>query len=152
MATAWRIVKEAHAPTAFSGEGARLYGGRWNSSGRAVVYCSEHAATAALEILVHLRPIPPSLRFVSFRLTIPDKLIESAGDLAPGWRLSPPGAVSMEIGDLWIREQRSPVLAVPSAIVPDETNFLLNPAHRHFRQIRIGPPQRFAFDPRLLGR
>ena len=152
MASAWRIVLPARAADAFSGEGARRFGGRWNSPGAAVVYASEHASHAALEILVHFQPITPRARFAAFRLDFPDTLITRipAAELPAGWRGSPPGPDTMQLGDAWLRAGRSAVLAVPSAIIPVETNFLLNPAHPDFRRIRIAKPEPFTFDPRLL--
>jgi len=84
----------------------------------------------------------------------PDSLTEilPTKKLPSTWRISPPPAETMEIGDLWIREKRSAVLALPSAISPADTNFLLNPEHPDFKRIRIHPPIDFDFDPRLLGR
>ncbi|HEX8297353.1 MAG TPA: RES family NAD+ phosphorylase [Chthoniobacteraceae bacterium] len=152
MLRSWRIVREARETDAFTGEGARQFGGRWNSAGRAMVYTSEHSSLAALEILVHLTP-RPDWRFKVFRVQFGEDLVEHIGleVLAGDWRISPPPASTREIGDRWIREQRSAVLAVPSAIVPVETSYLLNPAHPDFFRIRIDPSQDFAFDPRLLG-
>lgn len=152
MASGWRIVSAGRAADAFSGEGARRFGGRWNSPGAAVVYASEHASLAALEILVHFQPIVPGARFAAFRLDFPDALIAHlrSTELPAGWRGSPPGPETMNFGDAWVRADKSAVLAVPSTIMPVETNFLLNPAHRDFRRIRIAKPEPFTFDPRLL--
>ena len=151
MASAWRIVLSARAADAFSGEGARRFGGRWNSPGAALVYASEHAALAALEILVHFQPIQPRARFAAFRLDFADTLITRipAAELPAGWRGSPPGPDTMQLGDAWLRAGRSAVLAVPSAIMPVETNFLLNPAHTGFPEIQIGDARPFQPDPRL---
>ncbi|HTH19992.1 MAG TPA: RES domain-containing protein, partial [Candidatus Udaeobacter sp.] len=74
MPSAWRIVRAARANSAFTGEGARIYGGRWNSRGTAVIYVSEHESLAALELLVHLTPLSPHDRYLSFRLEWEDKL------------------------------------------------------------------------------
>ena len=74
MPSAWRIVRAARVNSAFTGEGARIYGGRWNSRGTAVIYVSEHESLAALELLVHLTPLPPDDRYLSFRLEWEDKL------------------------------------------------------------------------------
>ena len=68
------------------------------------------------------------------------------------WRASPPGPATMQLGNEWVRAQRSAVLAVPSAIIPAETNYLLNPAHPDFRRLRIHKPVEFTFDPRMLSR
>jgi RES domain-containing protein len=151
MLRAWRIVREARAAEAFNGEGARQFGGRWNSPGIPVVYTSEHQSLAALEMLVHLQP-RFSLRFVVFPVEFEEDLVERLPDstLPTHWRVEPPGAATMEIGDSWVRASRAAVLAVPSVVVPQETNYLLNPLNRAFARIRIGKPFDFSFDPRLL--
>ncbi|MEQ8821576.1 MAG: RES family NAD+ phosphorylase [Sumerlaeia bacterium] len=147
---AWRIVKEKYAAAAFDGEGAMRYGGRWNSRGSRVIYTSGSLALAALETLVHLNP-PVAFRYVRFRVEFPDKLLTeiATGDLPADWRIEPPGPATQTLGDHWIRDGRSAVLAVPSTIVPEEVNYLLNPAHGDFGRIAIGEAQTFAFDPRL---
>ena len=151
MPEAWRIVKEQHAATAFSGEGAAKTGGRWNSRGVAVIYTSSTKSLAALESLVHLNP-PVLFKYAAIRITFDDALVEIVRPkaLPPDWRSEPPPPSSKRLGDAWVREARSAVLALPSVIIPGERNFLLNPAHPDFKKIAIGKPQRFAFDPRLL--
>ena len=152
MASAWRIVRRPRASSAFTGEGARLYGGRWSSPGLRVVYVSEHQSTAALEMLVHLVPSAPGEKHKAFHLQWPDELTEHfpTRNLPGGWRASPPSGATMRIGDAWVRESRSAVLAIPSAITPADTNFLLNPEHDDFSCIEIAPAVDFDFDPRLL--
>jgi RES domain-containing protein len=154
MASAWRIVVQSEASTAFSGEGARRYGGRWNSRNIRVIYTSEHQSTAALEVFVHNKPFNPNGKYKAFRLEWPDSLTErfSAEMLPANWRVSPSPVEIKEIGDRWVQERRSAVLALPSAISPADTNFLLNPEHRDFKRIRIAPPIDFEFDSRLLNR
>ena len=154
MASAWRIVLASEVRSAFSGEGAKRYGGRWNSVGTAVVYASEHQSTAALEVIAHNLPLSAEIAYKAFHLEWPNDLIEFVPDkrLPAAWRISPPIAETIEIGDRWVREQRSAVLAVPSAISPDDRNFLLNPAHPDFKRIQIAPSIDYEFDPRLLGR
>lgn len=154
MGSAWRIVRRDQARSAFSGEGAYRYGGRWNSPGVRVVYVSEHQSTAALEILVHTAPVVIAEKYKAFRLEWPDNLTVRlpTKKLPANWRISPPPAATMEIGDRWARERRSVVLALPSAISPDDTNFLLNPGHEDFKRIRIHPAIDYEFDPRLIGR
>ena len=147
----WRLVKERHAENAFDGEGARIYGGRWNSPGRRVVYTSGSLALAALETLVHLDPAMPLPRFVAFAAQL------STMDLAPAavpaaYALS--GALAdltttRRLGDQWLEEGRYLALSVPSAIVPQESNFLLNPLHPRFTRLVIGPPVVFPVDARL---
>jgi RES domain-containing protein len=154
MGSAWRIVLESEAAAAFSGEGAWRYGGRWNSRNVRVVYASEHQSTAALEVFVHNKPFLPDEKFKAFRVEWPDSLTEifPAKNLPANWRVHPPPMETKEIGDRWVKEQRSAVLALPSAISPADTNFLFNPEHRDFKRIRIASPIDFGFDPRLLNR
>jgi RES domain-containing protein len=151
MAGAWRIAKEKHSAAAFSGKGAFEFGGCWNSPGVSVVYTSSTKALAALECLVHLNP-PVKFRYVAFQVTIQNSLIEvlPEKDLPKDWQLEPPGPSTQQIGDLWVRQARSAALAVPSVIIPSETNYLLNPSHPDFIKISIGKAEAFAFDPRLL--
>ena len=152
MPSGWRIDKPGRE--AFSGEGARRFGGRWNSPGVAVVYLSEHQSLAALEIFVHLQPLLPQTKYLAYFVEWEEAQMETlpAKKLPPDWRGSPPGPATMQIGQRWAREKSSVVLAVPSAILPSERNFLLNPAHPQFRQLRRHKPVTFAFDDRLIGR
>ncbi len=154
MASAWRIVRASRANTAFTGEGPWRYGGRWNSPGVRVVYVSEHQSTAAFEVFANRVPLILEEKYKAFHLEWPDSLTEifSVKRLPANWRISPPPAETMEIGDRWVQERRTVVLALPSAISPADTNFLLNPEHPDFKRIRIAPPIDYAFDPRLLGR
>ena len=119
-----------------------------------MVYVSEHQSTAALEIFVHRLPFAIEEEYRAFRAEWPDSLTDDlpAKKWPVNWRISPPVAETMEIGDRWVRERRSAVLAVPSAISPPDRNFLLNPEHRDFKRIRIAAPIDYEFDPRLLGR
>lgn len=151
MAAGWRIVREDLNREAFNGQGAKLFGGRWNSPGVAVVYGSEHKSLAALEHLVHLNPRMPN-RFTAFSFQFSDSLVKkiSARELPKHWRQEPPPPATQQIGDVWARESRSAILAVPSIIIPEELNYLLNPAHPDFKKIALGKPQDFVFDARLL--
>ncbi len=151
MKRAWRIVRENHAATALDGEGARRYGGRWNSPGTRVVYASATLSLAALELLVHLLP-PVRFRYVAIPIEFDDGLVEvvSMDSLPIEWTEEPPPQSTQWMGDRWVEEGRSAVLRLPSVIVPTEPNYLLNPAHPDFRKVRIGAPAPFAFDPRLL--
>jgi RES domain-containing protein len=151
MPSAWRIVKETQATTAFSGDGARLFGGRWNSRGIAVVYTSGTKSLAALESLVHLNPLV-LFKYVALPIEFEDGLVEilPRKALPADWSAEPPAASSKAVGDAWVREARSALLALPSVLVAGEPNYLVNPVHPDFKKISIGKPEPFAFDPRLL--
>ena len=154
MPSAWRIVRATRVNSAFTGEGARVYGGRWNSRGTAVIYVSEHESLAALELLVHLTPLPRMTDICSFRLEWEDKLTERfpVKNLPPHWNAEPPDFQSMQIGDEWVRAGKSVALAVPSVLSASEMNFLLNPKHPDFKKIKISKPVEYRFDSRLLNR
>src|SRR5947207_7647520 len=154
MPSAWRIVRAARVKSAFTGAGARLYGGRWNSPGTAVIYVSEHESLAALELLVHLTPLSPSAKYLSFRLEWDDKLTEyfPAKNLPPNWNAEPPTFETMQIGDDWLRAANFVALAVPSVLSTSEMNFLLNPKHADFKKIKISQPVEYRFDARMLNR
>ena len=149
---AWRLTKRKHVRMAFNGIGARIYGGRWNSPGTSVVYTAQSQSLAALELLVHLDD--PLLLVEKYSL-IPVEvdtafvLEVSRSGLPRNWQAMPPSAELRSIGDDWVRDAASAVLQVPSAIVPAESNFLLNPRHPDFTKLRIGKPISFQFDPRL---
>ncbi|HPM84963.1 MAG TPA: RES family NAD+ phosphorylase [Candidatus Anammoximicrobium sp.] len=149
--TAWRIFKPKHAAAAFTGEGARLYGGRWNSKGTAVVYAAGSAALAALELLVHLAPQRMLELYQLCDVTFDEKIVKqvSHADLPANWRSDPAPQALKEIGDLWIASQTSAALRVPSAVIDTESNYLLNPAHPDFSRIQIGRARPFRLDPRL---
>lgn len=152
MTDAWRITRSRFAAEAFTGEGARLYGGRWNRPGTSVVYTAQSRSLALLELLVHLRGTQPLANFVLIPVAFPPELmlpVEELG-LPAGWDREPPGAASQDLGVEWLHNARTPVLSVPSVVVPEERNFLLNPAHSAFRQIRIGKPIPCRIDRRLL--
>ena len=115
----WRIVKAKHAGEAFSGEGARCFGGRWNSPGVAVVYAAESRSLAALEMLVHLNSQSLLSRYVIGRAIVQEKWIESVriSSLPTNWRAFPTSPDQRAIGDHCIRAGTSAVLRVPSAVV-----------------------------------
>jgi RES domain-containing protein len=149
--TAWRITKRRHVKTAFTGSGARKYGGRWNSPGTSIVYTSETQSLAVLEMLVHLEQPDLLQRYVLIGITIDAALIETLDNsrLPRNWRSAPPSIALRRLGDEWAASQSTVALRVPSVLVPSESNFLLNPAHPDFHKLAIGEPTAFAFDERL---
>lgn len=152
MPAAWRLTKTKYLQDAFSGEGSLRHGGRWNSAGTRVVYASETLALAVLELLVRLQAVGPLGACSSVAVDFDSTLVErvDVAALPRGWSASPAPREIALIGDRWAQERRSAVLQVPSAIIPTESNFLLNPEHPDFSKVTIGAAQPFTFDPRLF--
>jgi RES domain-containing protein len=152
LITAWRLVKSRHARAAFDGEGARLYGGRWNSPGTRVAYASDSVALAALEVLAHLESTAVLQAYSLATIRFPESAVETldAASLPSDWRRFPSPPENQALGDRWVADGRSVVLRVPSAIVPTASNYLINPAHPGVAAAVVETPERFAFDPRLL--
>ncbi len=121
------------AADAFSGKGGLYTAGRWNSGGAPVVYAADSIPLAYLEVLAHLAGRPEFERWL-FEIDIPDHLIETrpASSLPDGWYFRPAGPASQSIGDRWLKEQRSVALRVPSVIVRQNWNVLINPQHPEF--------------------
>lgn len=147
---AWRICARKYQR--FNGEGARLYGGRWNHAGTSVIYTSASLALAALELFVHVDVdlLPNDL--VAIAAEIPENLaveMVKPANLPKGWRRYPASESLKNIGSHWATKCSTAILAVPSAIIPEERNYLLNPAHRDFKQVRVRRPIPFHFDPRM---
>lgn len=152
--TAWRITKQRHVRSAFSGEGARVYGGRWNSPGDPVVYVAQSQALAVLEVLVHLESPALLEKYALIQVEFPETAVASVNRalLPKNWSDDPSPSEAQAIGDSWVTTGRSIVLRVPSALVPDESNFLLNPRHPDFDDVRIHKPVPFKFDQRFGGK
>lgn len=154
IVSAWRIVKRRLAHEAFSGEGARLYGGRWNSPGVSVVYTAQSQSLAALELLVHLESAELLYEYVVIEARFEASVVTHIpkANLPKEWRANPVPAATRAIGDAWIAADASAVLELPSAIIPTESIFLLNPQHSEFSQIKIGEPHDFELDRRLIAK
>ena len=151
--TAWRLVRPKHGNRldAFSGEGSRLFGGRWNAPGVRVVYVSSSLSLAALETLVHADRRRFERDYVSFKLTLPEALVLELrdDDLPEDWQARAVSEGARRVGNAWLAAQASVAMSVPSVIVPEERNYLLNPAHPRFSELDIEEPLPFRFDARL---
>jgi RES domain-containing protein len=152
MPRAWRIVAARLRDSAFDGEGARLYGGRWNSPGNALIYVASSRSLAALEMLVHLPAATRHLAMCRFEIEIPEQAILAleGESLPPSWLGPMVHPSTQQLGDKWLRQQRSLALAVPSAVIPEELNYLINPQHPDFQLLTIQPAESFTFDNRLV--
>ena len=145
---AYRLVKRKWRQAAFDGEGARLYGGRWNSKGKACVYLAGSASLAMLEVMVHLDDYQLLEHYTLLEVTLPKSALMSlsADSLPKDWAVEPAPASTAEIGDNWLESQSSLALAVPSAVVPRERNYLINPGHTHFQAL-VDSATEIAFTP-----
>lgn len=147
----YRISKCAYIND-LSGTGARLYGGRWNSPGHSIVYTAGSRALAALEVLVHV-PLKNIIQdFCIATIHIPDNIaikVLTKHDLPSGWQSLAPDPTLQAIGDEWADTTRYAVLRIPSVIIADENNYLINPLHPDAAAITISNTQPFIFDQRL---
>lgn len=152
----WRIASDTpdYEADDLTGAGAKASGGRWNRAGIAVIYASATRALACLETLVHLNrdAALPLNRFL-VRIAIPEAHWRSRAVLDParhvGWDAEPEGKVSIEWGTSWVRSASTLVAEVPSVIVPEESNVLINPGHTDVGMVRADKVRRWLYDVRL---
>ena len=147
----YRIVKCSYVDD-LSGTGARLYGGRWNSEGKAAVYLASSCALALLEVLVHLPPLMIPDNYCLVEIEVPDDSITpiAIDDLPANWKdVSPPVALK-QIGDVFLKKQEHLLMKVPSSIVPMEYNYLLNPQHPAAKKVKVLKKEPYGFDQRLV--
>ena len=134
-----------------SGTGAKLQGGRWNSAGHAVVYTTENISLAVLEILVRADAENIPLNYHLLKINIPDDhkaAVITKNKLKSGWKDDL--GLTQWLGTEFIKAGESLLLKVPSAIVDEEHNFILNPKHPQFKQVKITATKKFHFDKRLF--
>lgn len=156
MIAAWRIGTDAPLFTAedMTGTGAKLSGGRWNRTGNAVIYSATTIALACLETVVHLKSGGLPINRYLVRIDIPDEVWSAREAVtyltAPvGWDALPAGRVSLDLGDKWLASNKSAILLVPSIVVPEEQNILINPAHPDAHRITAIKTRKWLYDPRI---
>jgi RES domain-containing protein len=147
----WRICHKRFAEEAFTGEGARLYGGRFNSEGRPAVYTSGSLSLALLEMLVRTNDRDYFMNCMLLHADIPMEMIREIAtvDLPEGWDAVPYEPVSQAFGDQWLTERAAAVLKVPSVVIPVEFNYVINPLHVDFKKIEISKPDKMVFKPKF---
>lgn len=146
----WRLTRRRFRK--LDGEGARRAGGRWNNPGSAVIYTASTLSLAALECLVHVDIEDAPGDLIAMRIEVPDDVPtqELAADGLPDdWQREPRHPACIESGERWLGEGRALALCVPSAVIPEEANWLINPAHPDAGRVRILSTRQFTFDPRL---
>jgi RES domain-containing protein len=146
----WRIARGCYAP--LDGEGARLHGGRWNSAGRPVVYTAQSAALAVLELLVWTDPedVPADLRLFEIELPGDARIDRVDIEALPGNWMEPGSPACAGMGDRWLAAGESLALAIPSAVLPEDSNLLINPRHPAAARVHVAESRPFTFDLRLL--
>jgi len=156
MMPAWRIATDTRSYTAddLSGTGAKNSGGRWNSPGNPLVYASGSRALACLETLVHLGSGGLPLNRYLVRIDIPDEVWDRRQELdlaatPVGWDALPQGMTSLNIGDAWLARNTTAILLVPSIVVPEEPNILINPAHPDAQSITATKVRKWLYDARM---
>ncbi|MDR3694253.1 RES family NAD+ phosphorylase [Mucilaginibacter sp.] len=146
----YRITRCIYAED-ISGTGGRLYGGRWNSIGKPVVYLASSRALAVLEVLVHLQPLMIPDDYCLVEIEVPENSITQIliNDLPDNWKdISPPLALK-QTGDEFLKKRDHLLMKVPSSIVPMEYNYLLNPLHPDIKKVKVLKKEPFDFDSRL---
>lgn len=148
MLKVWRISKAGHGTTSPNGTGAH----RWSSPGAPVIYAAQSRALAVLEMLGHLDGPELWQSYVLIEVGIEESLVQTldSATLPRNWRSDPAPDTLKQIGDEWLKQAGSPVLQVPSALLPEEYNFLLNTQHPWFQRLSFGEPAPFRFDPCLI--
>lgn len=149
--TVWRLSAARYAATVFSGEGARLYGGRWSPAGLPMIYSAEFRSLALVEVLVGTDDSDRLFQqeWMLVPAEIPEECIEKPARFPDSWRQYPYTPETLAVGMAWAKARHRVGLRVPSVVVPGEFNYLLNPAHPDFKRVKIGKPEPFSFDPRL---
>ena len=149
------MLRAAYARTAFDGEGAYRYGGRWSGPGTRLAYASEHQSLAMLEYFVHLDPDDAPEDLVLATADVPDSLsreMVQAKDMPADWRETPAPPELARIGDEFVKKAEKCLLIVPSALAMNENNWLVNPQHAEFKEIGMNLPEPLRYDPRMFPR
>lgn len=154
MITAWRITGKKFADRAFSSEGAKIYGGRWNPPDKEMIYTAQSLSLAILELIVHLYEYQDIQDYVAIPVIFDEKQVISMAEnaLPKNWSSLPISDRTRQVVGNWLEKRRSLVLEVPSSVVPLERKFLINPRHAGFSRLKKGPDQSLYFDSRLADR
>jgi RES domain-containing protein len=148
----WRLARQPHGLDR-SGAGAFLYGGRWTPAGVRVLHAAQSISLAALEYLVHSPKPPPNLVLVAIDLPDDAPLDRPAIEKLPeDWASPLPSTDCQAWGRRWCRAGKALAIAVPSVIVPEERNYVVNVGHPRMADVRLKSIRRFAYDLRLLAR
>jgi RES domain-containing protein len=149
----YRIVRKPYSKTPLDGEGPYRFGGRWSSPGTRVAYTAEHLSLAMIEYFVHIDSSDPPKDLVVVAADIPDSVSRvelTPRELPSNWRRVPAPPSLAAIGDSFAAERKSAILVLPSALVPPESNWLVNPLHPDAAEIQVHPLEPFRYDARFF--
>lgn len=153
MTRVYRIVREPYSKTPLDGQGSFLFGGRWSSPGTRIAYTAEHLSLAMVEYFVHIDTNDPPKDLVVVAADIPDnvsRVVMTPHELPSNWRQVPAPPGLAVIGDSFAAQRKSAILVLPSALVLSESNWLINPVHPEFAEIKMHPPEPFQYDARFF--
>lgn len=150
MISAWRLTHRRYRDQAMTGNGGLFASGRWHSIGRRIVYASSSLSLATLELFVNLKDRSALRAYVKTSIDIPEERIDSLdNDALAAFQDDPDSFDSRTVGDRWLAEAKTCVLRVPSRVILEESNYLLDPAHPDFDEIEF-ETSRFVVDGRLI--
>jgi RES domain-containing protein len=153
LSRVYRIVREPHSKNPLNGEGSFRFGARWSSPGTRIAYTAEHLSLAMIEYFVHIDASDPPKDLVIVAADIPDGVSRKVLDprqLPTNWRQVPAPPTLAGIGNTFAAERKSAILVLPSALVPSESNWLIDPHHAEFVEITVQPPEPFQYDARFF--
>lgn len=153
MIVSWRLISTKNRRDPFTGQGAEKYGGRWNLRGTKIVYSAESRSLGLLEILVNLSDLDKHRLYFAYPIHFQEEdcLDFDIKQLPKHWNNHLPIDETRKIGSAWVEKQQSIVLKVPSIIIPEEYNYLINPEHPEFKKkIILNNKSTILIDPRLL--
>jgi RES domain-containing protein len=149
----YRIVRKPYSKKPLDGEGSYRFGGRWSSPGTRIAYTAEHLSLAMIEYFVHIEANDPPKDLVVVAADIPDtvsRVVLPRESLPSNWRQVPAPTALAAIGNAFATERKSALLVLPSALVPSESNWLVNPLHPEFTDIQVNPAEPFHYDARFF--
>lgn len=153
MTRIYRIARKPYSKTPLDGEGAYRFGGRWSSPGTRIAYMAEHLSLAMIEYFVHIEASDAPKDLVVVAADVPDRVsrvVPTARKLPSNWRMVPAPPSLAAIGDAFAADRKSAILILPSALAPSEANWLINPLHPEFAEIRVRPAEPFHYDARFF--
>jgi RES domain-containing protein len=148
----YRLVRECFMND-FSGKGASLFGGRWNSIGTEIIYTASNRSLAMAELVVHLTLATLPDDFYMLEILLPTKSSKKKIDpidLPENWNAFPSNNLCAKIGDDFINQNKYLLLEVPSAVTKGDFNILINPFHKDFKKVKILSSEKFPFDKRIF--